>query len=181
MQSSAASSASRAKHVDELSIRPLAAGEVEALAALAREIWLAHYPPIIGAAQTEYMLAQRYAPQVVREELGRDDLWWDVLTRGGRMIAFASSFVLDERTLKLDKLYVHPNDQRRGYGGLLISHVAQRAAGRALERIVLAVNKHNASAIGAYRRHGFDIVDAIVKDIGGGFVMDDYVMARAVK
>ena len=35
-------------------------------------------------------------------------------------------------------------------------------------------------AIAAYRKHGFEVRDSIVKAIGGGFVMDDYIMARPV-
>ena len=37
-------------------IEPLAAGDVEQLAGLAREIWYAHYSAIISAGQIEYML-----------------------------------------------------------------------------------------------------------------------------
>ena len=40
----------------------------------------------------------------------------------------------------------------------------------------LNVNKYNAAAQKAYKRAGFAIVEAPVVDIGGGFVMDDYVM-----
>jgi ribosomal protein S18 acetylase RimI-like enzyme len=43
---------------------------------------------------------------------------------------------------------------------------------------VLAVNKSNRSAISAYLKHGFRVGDAVVKDIGGGFVMDDYIMVK---
>ena len=43
---------------------------------------------------------------------------------------------------------------------------------------MLAVNKNNATAIAAYLKHGFRIADAVVKEIGGGFVMDDYIMER---
>lgn len=159
-------------------IAPLEEKDVEALSALAREIWLAHYPPIIGIAQTEYMLAQRYAPEVIREELARDGIWWDVLHLDACIAAFASSLRLDAPTLKLDKLYVHPRHQRRGYGGMLIAHALDRARKLGCDRVLLAVNKHNTSAIDAYRKHGFDIVDAAVKQIGGGFVMDDYIMAK---
>jgi hypothetical protein len=45
---------------------------------------------------------------------------------------------------------------------------------------VLAVNKNNAKAIAAYHHHGFRIADAVVKEIGSGFVMDDYLMEKAV-
>ena len=46
--------------------------------------------------------------------------------------------------------------------------------------LVLAVNKANAKAISAYTKYGFRIREAIVQDIGGGFVMDDYVMVKDV-
>ena len=43
---------------------------------------------------------------------------------------------------------------------------------------MLAVNKHNFNAIAAYRKHGFIVREAVVKEIGGGFVMDDYIMEK---
>jgi ribosomal protein S18 acetylase RimI-like enzyme len=42
------------------------------------------------------------------------------------------------------------------------------------------VNKRNRNAIAAYEKYGFRIVDSVVKDIGGGFVMDDYIMSKDV-
>lgn len=96
-------------------IAPLVPEDVERVSALAAGIWRTHYPGIISAAQIEYMLAQRYDPRVMREELQRDDVWWDKLLAGNEIIGFSSYF--------------------RG---------------------------------------------AVVKDIGGGFVMDDYIMERPV-
>ena len=40
----------------------------------------------------------------------------------------------------------------------------------------LRVNRHNDAAIRAYRRAGFVIVASDCLPIGGGFVMDDYLM-----
>lgn len=165
----------------KIEIVPLAPHEVETLSSLARAVWHAHYPPIIGNAQTEYMLAQRYDPAVIREELASGRIWWDTLLADGEMIAFASSFPADTPdAVKLDKLYVTPDRQRQGHGRALIAHVADRARALGYRRVVLAVNKRNSSAIAAYRKHGFEIVDAVVKEIGGGFVMDDYVMSLEV-
>lgn len=162
-----------------IEIRPLAAGDIEMVGALAREIWRAHYPAIISMAQIEYMLDERYAPSVLRAELDRADLWWDLLFAGGECKAFSSYFLIAQAgEMKLDKLYVHPASQRLGYGGRLIERAAARARDRACSRLVLAVNKRNDSAIAAYRKHGFAIEQAVVKDIGGGFVMDDYIMVK---
>jgi ribosomal protein S18 acetylase RimI-like enzyme len=162
-------------------IEPLQARDVGRLVAFAREVWYAHYPAIIGTAQIEYMLGQRYEPGVVRAELRREGLWWSKLMVGGEMAGFASYLLTGTAgEMKIDKLYVHPRHQRRGHGGRLIAHIESAARSHACDRLVLAVNKGNHSAIAAYLKHGFRIEAASVKDIGGGFVMDDYIMVKPV-
>ena len=162
-------------------IAELTPADVPELIALAREIWRRHYPSIISAAQIEYMLAQRYDAAVLNAELERDDLWWDQLRVGGRMTGFASYLLTGHAgEMKLDKLYVHHGHQRRGYGGMLLAHALAVAREHGCRTMVLAVNKNNSTAIAAYRKHGFHTVRSVVKDIGGGFVMDDYVMAKSV-
>ena len=162
-----------------LVISPLAEDEVEAMCALAAKVWRQHYPPIIGEAQVEYMLAQRYDPARVREELSKRDSWWDTLHDDEGMVAFANSFSAAD-AMKLDKLYVHPSRQRMGYGAALVDHTCERARGLGLGAVILAVNKNNLSAINAYRKYGFTIRESVIKDIGGGFVMDDYIMERTL-
>ena len=162
-------------------VLPLGLADVERLAALAREIWYDHYPAIIGTAQIEYMLAQRYEPRLICAELESGDVWWDKLMVGDEMAGFASYFPGGAPgEMKLDKLYVHQRHQRRGYGGMLIEHAAKVARARDCRNLTLAVNKGNRSAIAAYLKYGFSIADSVVKDIGGGFVMDDYIMVKPV-
>ena len=162
-------------------IEPLAAEDVEQLAALAREIWYAHYPSIISVAQIEYMFEERYHSRVVLAELRRDGVWWDKLVVAGGLAGFASYFLTGvPGEMKLDKLYVHPRLQRRGYGGMMIERAGAVARSRGCSRVVLAVNKNNRGAIAAYLKHGFRVADAVVKDIGGGFVMDDYILVKPV-
>ena len=164
---------------EPVEIRAMAEADIEVVGALAREIWRAHYPGIISAAQIEYMLDERYSPAVLRTEVGKQGLWWDLLLRAGVIRAFSSYFRTDRPDeMKLDKLYVHPDCQRRGYGGRLIDRAVDCARAQRCSRLILAVNKGNANALAAYRKHGFQIESAVVKEIGGGFVMDDYVMVR---
>ena len=165
----------------DVRIEVVGRADVDALVVLAREIWNAHYRAIISSAQIEYMLAQRYDPRVVREELGRDGIWWDKLMAEGEMAGFASYFLTGSAgEMKLDKVYVHPRHQRRGYGGQLIARACGVARAQGCSRLALAVNKGNRGAIDAYLKHGFRVDAAVVKDIGGGFVMDDYVMVKNV-
>jgi hypothetical protein len=54
------------------------------------------------------------------------------------------------------------------------------ACERGATHLWLTVNKGNPS-VRAYERLGFKIVDAMVVDIGGGYVMDDYKMEKDVR
>jgi ribosomal protein S18 acetylase RimI-like enzyme len=76
------------------------------------------------------------------------------------------------------ELYLHPDVQRQGVGGQLIEHVAARAKKMGYPCMILAVNKRNEKAIGSYKKYGFVVREAIVDDIGRGFVMDDFVMEK---
>ena len=169
------------KTIARARIAPLAVADVERLAALAAEIWRNHYAGIISAAQIEYMLKQRYDPPVIRTELERGGLWWDQLLVDDEMTGFASYFLTGNAgEMKLDKLYVHHAHQRQGYAGMLLDRAVTIARAYGCEKLTLAVNKHNRNAIAAYEKHGFRIIESVVKDIGGGFVMDDHVMVKDI-
>ncbi|MCS6786919.1 MAG: GNAT family N-acetyltransferase [Thiobacillaceae bacterium] len=152
--------------------------EAEALAELAALVWRTHYPGIISPAQIDYMLAQRYHPPLIRQQLARGDRWDVAREAAGRLIAFAHSYPLEGGAVKLDKLYVHPHWQRQGIGQALLARIEARSRSAGRSHLVLRVNRANHQAIAAYRKWGFFIAREVVEDIGGGFVMDDYVMIK---
>ncbi|WP_374683291.1 GNAT family N-acetyltransferase [Accumulibacter sp.] len=165
----------------DIVISPLAAADVEAVAALARRVWQHTYLGIISQEQIDYMLDQRYRAQRVKEELGMATVWWDQLSVDGKLAGFVSCLLTGTPgEMKLDKLYVDPQRQRLGIGRRLVDRVVARALENACETLVLAVNKGNSNAIAAYRKQGFSVRDSVSVDIGGGFVMDDFIMARSL-
>lgn len=165
--------------MSKIELRPMQAEEAEAVAALARVVWQDTYRGIISQAQIDTMLAQRYSAEWMRAELASGDVWWEVLLAGGEIVAFACYFLACRPgEMKLDKLYVHPAHQRRGYGARLLGRVEEAARARGCRVLALAVNKRNLQAIAAYRKYGFTVREAVVQDIGGGFVMDDYIMEK---
>lgn len=154
--------------------------EAEALVDLAGLVWRQHYPGIIGQDQIEYMLAQRYKPGLVKQLLARGDLWL-AARDGDSLVGFAHGHPLVEGDYKLEKLYVHPDYQRHGIGGRLIAEVERYVRGHGVTRLILRVNRQNHAAIQAYLKHGFQVADLVVENIGGDFVMDDYVMVKNLK
>ena len=163
--------------MDEIETGPLRLDEADAVVELAGRVWRAHYPGIISAEQIEYMLAQRYRPVLVRQFIARGDLWL-AARAAGVLVGFAHGHPQAEGDYKLDKLYVDLDWQRHGIGGRLIGALAGRAASQGYTRLVLRVNRQNQQAIDAYLKHGFTVATIYLEDIGGGHVMDDYVMTK---
>ena len=160
-----------------IQIRPVTQPDVPAIAALAREIWQATYPGIITQAQIDFMLEQRYGHERLYDDLEDLHKWLDQAFLGDRRIGFAFSEIY-KGEFKLDKLYIHPDVQRRGVGGQLIANVAERAKKMGYPCVILQVNKRNTNAINSYKKYGFEVRTATVDDIGGGYVMDDFVMEK---
>ena len=86
----------------------------------------------------------------------------------------------DPCVYKLHKLYVQPALHGTGCGSLLLRHCEAESRKLGAARLCLNVNKANARAMRAYSRNGFEITDSLVVAIGGGFVMDDYVMTKVI-
>lgn len=166
---------------EQSAIQIIPAGEehLMTIAELAGVIWRACYPGIITHGQIDYMLARMYAMDTMREEIRSEGIRYDLLFVNGKPSGFASYGPATEPgVVKLHKLYLLPELHGRGLGSRLLQHCVQAVRARGTRRLILSVNKRNARAIAAYRRNGFVVADSVVTDIGGGFVMDDYVMAK---
>ena len=123
------------------------------------------------------MLARMYDLKVMREEMAQG-LLYDCLWTNDALVAFTSYGPVSRDEMKLYKLYVDPACQRRGCGTQLLRHIEDNCRTRGFNTLCLTVNKRNEKAIAAYRKNGFTVRESIVVDIGGSFVMDDYVMAK---
>ncbi len=122
------------------------------------------------------MLARMYDVEVMRQEL-QSGINYDQIFCGNALSGFASYGPV-HRELKLYKLYIDPVRQRSGLGSALLRHVEAEGRRAGFRTLILTVNKQNHQAVTAYRKNGFTVRKSIVVDIGGGFVMDDYVMAK---
>jgi ribosomal protein S18 acetylase RimI-like enzyme len=80
--------------------------------------------------------------------------------------------------VKLHKLYLDQSLHGMGLGSRLLAHCEAQACKNGYRKIILQVNKHNNKAIKSYERNGYYREKTIVVNIGGGFVMDDHVMAK---
>lgn len=165
----------------KVEILPASGDHVAAIAELAGVIWRACFPGMISGEQIDYMLARMYRLERLQEEIVCEGIRYNRLFVGGEFVGFASyGPTARAGEFKLHKIYLHPRLQGRGFGGELLRHCEDEIRRRDGRRVTLNVNRNNTRAIAVYRRHGYVIAESTVTDIGGGFVMDDYVMEKGL-
>ena len=82
--------------------------------------------------------------------------------------------------LFLSKLYIKKDFRHKGIGTKAFEFIKDYAKSCNYSKIILTVNKQNTNTIKAYDKWGFETIDAVVTDIGSGFVMDDYIMRYSI-
>jgi ribosomal protein S18 acetylase RimI-like enzyme len=170
-----------ARPAASLAIRPASEAEIPALRALAERIWRESYAALLTPAQIDYMLAWMYAPETIAREMSEGAIW-ETAWLAEELIGFHSCTPEPQsQQWKLNKLYLLPEQQGLGLGQQLLDRVHALAAQWGARQVWLQVNKQNARAIRAYERAGYVVERSAVFDIGQGFVMDDFVMTRAIR
>lgn len=157
---------------------------ITSLARLARQIWLGHYPVIIGSAQTEYMLEHYHSEAIIQRQIETGELGYFLFgqrprAQQGQWQGYLA-FGVQGRDCLLSKLYVHPAHQGQGLGRKALDFVGHQARRHGCSAIVLGVNRHNFQALDAYLSWGFAVEKTQVMDIGQGYVMDDYWLRLAL-
>lgn len=179
------SAAAPAPSISRLNFIPVIRPEqVATVAALAREIWYEYYVPLIGQAQVDYMVAKfQNAPAMQAQiEQGYEYFLVQQQDASGKWSDIGYCAVQEQpgSLMFLSKFYLHHAARGSGTGRRCMEFIEELARRRGLSSLWLTVNKGN-PAVQAYQRLGFRIASELVMDIGGGFVMDDYRMEKALE
>jgi len=157
-----------------LSFSKASVKDIALLRTLARDIWTTCYPGIITMEQIEYMLSLMYSVETIEREIAMGVIW-ELIRSDEDPIGFLSVTSTPEGVMKLNKLYLQRTQHRKGYGQQSLNHIINFARDHKCKSVYLTVNKNNIKAINAYEKNGFSRIEAVVNDIGNGYVMDDYI------
>ena len=134
--------------------------QIEKIAEIAAPIWHETYDCINGVASTDYMIEKFQSVPALHRQM-ESGL---VPHKEGKMF--------------LSKLYVSAAHRSRGLPRAAFDFIETLCQAEKLPAIYLTVNKKNFHAIEVYKYFGFHQTDAVVTDIGSGFVMNDYIMQK---
>ncbi|RDX37268.1 GNAT family N-acetyltransferase [Kangiella sp. HD9-110m-PIT-SAG07] len=145
---------------------------------LANKIWHEHYLPIIGREQVKYMLGKFQSTPAIKRQI-QDGANYHLLFEQNHPVGYFC-YHYENDALFLSKIYVAKEVRGKGIGKRALDFMCKEAKGQSAKVIRLTVNKFNLGTIAAYKQLGFETKDSVVKDIGGGFVMDDYLMEMPI-
>ena len=149
-----------------------------AVDALAKEIWHEHYTPIIGAEQVRYMLEKFQSAEQICADIKHNDYIYFTAenTHSNETVGYCACQP-GENHLFLSKMYIRKDFRGRGLAGSLMEEMTALCRYEYnFDKIRLNVAKPNTGSIAAYKKMGFETVDSVKIDIGGGFYMDDFLM-----
>ena len=148
--------------------------EIKQLSEFASEVFVTYYDGLIGHEQATYM-ADLFLSEKAISGLLEQGAVFKLLKEEDRLLGF-TEYMIDGDRIFLSKLYVDQEERSRGYGRILFKDCKRYASEHGLHKIYLTVNKYNTPSYEIYLHLGFTVIDAVVNDIGHGYVMDDYIM-----
>ena len=143
---------------------------------LAHTIWYPTYGQILSKKQIDFMLENIYAVETLQKSMQENTEFY-LLYEDGVAVGFIGFGPKDD-LMRIDKIYLLPSTQGKGYGKMLIDFVAKQAIRLRLKELELNVNRYN-NAYNFYLKQGFKVVEEV--DIPyHEFFLNDYVMRKSL-
>ena len=114
--------------------------DIDAIAEIARASWEADYPNILNR---ESAVNEWYSREQLEEELTYPWTYMYVAAEGGEVIGLAHA-VLAENEGNILRIYVHPDERRRGIGRALFDRIRHELIRHDIERLNAMVLSDNA-------------------------------------
>jgi len=177
--------------------------DIAVAARVADEIWHDYWPPLIGQAQTDYMVSTMQSLEAIKHDIREKGYRYYLLRDdAGSIVGYSSALVEDFsdapddprstahgpaingvslRRLFISKIYLYANERGKHYASRMIEFYEELCRDEAIPAMYLTVNIHNELAIRAYLGRGFETIEDYAASIGEGFIMDDHIMCKRVK
>lgn len=127
-------------------------------------VWHHTYDSIMGREKVLEISARWHTIDKLAAEIGKSGAVCLLALDADRIIGHVFATEVDPDIMKLDRLYIGPEHQRRGVGKRLLDYAFGRFPGKRYIR--LEVDRDNENAIRFYQAKGFAIVGQI-DDCGG--------------
>lgn len=162
-----------------ITILEASVNDIQAIQNIASITWPITYGKILSKAQLEYMLELIYSDEALMFQINKKEQLFFLIRDVEETIGFFSieNNYKNEAITKINKLYLLPETQGKGFGKKVIEIIEKLALRNNAAKLSLNVNKFN-SALSFYQKIGFKIIEEVNIDIGSGYLMEDFVMEK---
>jgi GNAT superfamily N-acetyltransferase len=166
--------------MNSLSIKLASIEDIPAIVKIAYDTWFVTYQDVISQVQIEYMFGEMYTPESIYKQMDFYKHAFLILYQAEMPIGFASYGKLEEpiNTYKLQKLYLLPSQQNKGFGRILLNEVEKQVAALGADHLQLNVNRKN-PALSFYEKLGYEIIETV--DIPfAEFWLNDFILSKKI-
>lgn len=141
--------------------------------------WPITYGEILSKEQLDYMLGLFYSTEALKEQYNKKKQLFYMIDEDETNIGFIGieHNYNGETVTKIHKIYLLPETQGKGIGKKVIDEIGKLALENNSKALLLNVNRFN-SALGFYKKIGFEVKEEVDIEIGNSYLMEDYVMEK---
>ena len=158
-------------------IKQATQADIPIIEKLAEATWSPTYSSILSREQIDYMFSVIYTKEALSQQMQAGQVFL-ILFEGEHPLGFASYSEKSaaDKVYKLNKIYLLPECQGKGYGKRLVTAVEDEVRQKGAAVLDLNVNRYN-KAKDFYERCGYHVHQQ--EDIAiGPYWMNDYVMRK---
>lgn len=141
--------------------------------------WPITYGEILSKEQLDYMLGLFYSEEALAKQIENKEQLFYLISDSESIIGFIGieHNYKNEAITKIHKIYLLPETQGKGIGKKVFDEIQNMALENNSKGLLLNVNRFN-TALGFYKKIGFEVAEEINIEIGNGYLMEDYVMEK---
>jgi diamine N-acetyltransferase len=164
-----------------IAILPNTENDFETIRAIAEIVWPVTYGAILSKEQLDYMFDMMYSVKSLQAQADEKKHHFIIAYENKVPLGFASYAFDCEKTnkTKVHKIYILPDQQGKGIGKTMIDFILNEAKNKHDKAVYLNVNRFNSAKL-FYEKIGFSIIKEEDIEIGNGYLMEDYVMEKAI-
>jgi ribosomal protein S18 acetylase RimI-like enzyme len=153
--------------------------DIKLIQEIAHATWPITYGEILSKEQLEYMLNLIYSDEALTNQYNKKEQLFYLISENEINLGFIGieHKYKGEAITKIHKIYLMPETQGKGIGKKVIDEIQKLAIDNNSEALLLNVNRFN-SALGFYKKIGFEVAEEVNIEIGNGYLMEDYVMEK---
>jgi ribosomal protein S18 acetylase RimI-like enzyme len=160
-----------------IDIRKASIDDISLINGIASVVWPATYSNMMSEEQLNYMFDMMYSPDSIKTQMTEKKHNYFILFDDNIAKGYIAVHIVENTILYIEKIYVLPAAQGKGYGAMLIDKAKEFAETLSLNSLRLNVNRENKSRF-FYEHLGFEIISQRDLHIGQGFYMNDYIMEK---